>query len=344
MAAVQQAPISPMSAHAYPSVGEDASIHDLTHLSGMTLADFVKEPKIHLVEASPSSSKQRSDSPSMIYSKRSSRASTTKSQLRQTNTILVEMLQSIQTELATHRTIMLDIQHRVSHLEHESDASVNNDASQATLRALEGRDVPSKRNSKLLAPEASHWWQACQNFASNAEPPISAREFLRTPQRFSGFDFHWEAPNTPPTTPPEVDDLPPLTPASEEGDVSDLESPIRHDILLGEEMTSSTPKIAGPSTEEEHDIKEHTIEFDKKKLPAPPTLQPAPNAKPIVVEKEDMVAAIEPEVMGNHQRYFKGVRSLATYKALLKNKSTDKEHHVLIHFHRRKDVHHLSDA
>lgn len=330
----------------------------------MTLADFTQAPKFHLVEASPSSSKEPVQSPTTMQSKRSSRASasTTKSQLRQTNSILVDMLQNIQNELAAHRTILLNIQNRVSTLEDESNASANDDAPQITLRALEGQDAPSKRNSKLLAPEVTHWWQACQNFASNAEPPMSAREFLKTPQRFSGFDFKWNIPNTPPTTPPDADDIPPLTPASDEGDQSELGSPIGQNVFLGEEISSSSPKIAGPSDEVQDDVLERTLEFDAKKLPSPPALQPAPGAKATVVEHSDLVSAIEPELVSNPQRYFKGVRSLATYKALLKHKPSEKgkfhflhwrlyladdiypEHHVLIHFHRRKDVDHLRAA
>ncbi|KAL1596482.1 hypothetical protein SLS60_009128 [Paraconiothyrium brasiliense] len=327
MATIQQAPVSSQPGHMSPLVVDDPSNNHVTHLSGMTLADFTtQEPKFHLDGASPSSSKQQLQSPSTmnLTSKRSSRASasTTKSELRQTNSVLVDMLQNIQNELATHRKILLNIQNRVSTLEHDSIASAH-DVPQTTLRALEGHDAQSKRDSKLLAPEASHWWQACQNFASNAEPPISAREFLKTPQRFSGFDFTWNVPNTPPTTPPNVDDIPPLSPASEKSDDSELLSPIGQNIFLGE-ISSSPPKIAGPSDEVDVDIMEHSVEFDVRNLPAPPALQPAPGAKPTVVENEDLVAAIEPKIIGNPQRYFKGVKSLTTYRALLKHKASEK--------------------
>ncbi|KAF2440089.1 hypothetical protein P171DRAFT_525102 [Karstenula rhodostoma CBS 690.94] len=346
MAAIQQAPVLSMPGYKSPS-DNNTSINHMTHLSGMALAEFVTEPKIHLVEASPSSSKQPMQSPSMdLSSKRSSRASasTTKSQLRQTNCILVDMLQNIQNELAAHRTILLNIQNRVSTLEGESNTSANNDAPQATLRTLEVQDAPPKRNSRLLAPELSSWWQACQTFASNAEPPMSAGEFLKTPHRFSGFDLKWEVPSTPLVTPPDVDDIPSLTPTSEEGDHSELGSPLGQNVFLGEEISAFTPQIAGPGDEAGVDITGRTVEFDVKRLPAPPALQPAPCAKPSVMGNEDVVTAIEPELVGNRQRYFKGVRSLATYKALLKHKPSENEHHVLIHFHRRKDVEHLRAA
>lgn len=241
------------------------------------------------------------------------------------------MLQNIQTELVAHRTIMLDIQHRVSHLEHESDASVVNDEPQAALRALEGQP-PSLPNIKLLAPEASNWWKACQNFARNSEPPISATEFLRTPQRFSGFDFQWGKPNTPPDSPPQVEDLPPLTPTSEEGDQTDVDTPIRHDIQVGEEIAVPSPKIEAPAIELVDDIKEHTVEIDKHKMPRAPLLQPAPVAKVIVADPEETTPGVEaeielklePELVGNPHRFYKGVRSLITYKAFMKQKSTDK--------------------
>lgn len=234
------------------------------------------------------------------------------------------MLQNIQIELAAHRKILLNIQNRVSTLEDESTATVNNDAPQLTLCVPEGEDNTSTRNSNLLAPEASSLWQACQTFASNVQPPISAREFLKTPQRFSGFDFKWELPETPPFTPPDVYDVPPLTTTSEEGEHSELGSPFGQNVLLGEEISSSTPQVAGPSHEEGVDIVERTVEFDARKLPVPLALQPAPSARATVVDKGRMVAADEPELVGNSQRYFKGVKSLVTYKALLKQKSSDK--------------------
>lgn len=324
MTSVLEAPVSPMSAYAYPSVHDAASKMDITHLSGATMADLIMEPKIHLVNASPATSKCAS----MISSKRVSVASqsTTKSALRQSNQLLIEMLQNIQVELAAHRTIMLDIQHRVSHLEHESNASVN-DAPSAALRVLEGHKDASRRNSRLVPPEGRAWWEACQNFARNAEPPLSATEFLRTPKRFSGIDWQYGVPsakpNTPPATPPDVDDLPPLTPTSEEDDHYYVPTPYPHDIELDdEEVVASTPKM--DESVYEDDIKEHTVEVNKKKLPTPPILQPPPGGKPIPVNKEEVITAIAPGPVSNTQRYYKGVKSLATYKAVMKHKPSEK--------------------
>jgi hypothetical protein len=369
-AIMDSSPLSSMSDHVYPEIHDDSSKLDMTHLSGMTMADFFntestgKEPQINLIHPSPPIS-QRS---SMMDSKRASTSttSTTKSQLRQTNQVLIQMLNSIQSELAAHRTIMLDIQHRVSHLEYESNASVNgSETPQAALQALEGSKSASRRSSKMVPAEGKAWWEACQNYARNAEPPMSAREFLRTPVRYSGFDFAFGIPIevTPPATPPSVDDLPPLTPTSEDGDGegSDLGTPVRHDISFGEDVLASTPKMEHMALETQVDIQEQTVEVAKGKMPAPPLLQPPPSGKPVLVEKEEeVVAAIEPEISTNQHRLYKGVRSLATYKALLRNKNSEKgksvsplcrldvantriEHHVLIHFHRKADLKHLDD-
>jgi hypothetical protein len=311
--------------HVHPTIHDDSSKLDMSHLSGMTIAEFNKEPQINLIHPSPSGS-QRS---SMMNLKRASVAttSTTKSQLRQTNNILIHMLNNIQTELAAHRTIMLDIQHRVSHLEHESSASVGIDTPRAALLTLEGNRDASRRSSKLVPQEGRTWWEACQNYARNAEPPISAREFLRTPVRHSGFDFQFSdrfQANNPPATPPAVDDLPPLTPTSEEGGSSEFGTPTRHDISLGEELLTSTPTTEKTDAEIETDIQEHIVEVTKGKMPAPPTLQPPPGVKPVLVEKKEVVASIEPEISTYQYRHYKGIRSLATYRALMKNKTTNK--------------------
>jgi hypothetical protein len=326
-------PLSPMSDHIEPQIHiDDSSKVDMTHLSGMTMAEFTtgKDPQINLIRPSPPIS-QRS---SMMDSKRASTAtaSTTKSQLRQTNQVLIHMLNNIQSELAAHRTIMLDIQHRVSHLEYESNAS--NNTPRAALQVLEGSKDASRRSSKLVPPEGRTWWEACQNYARNAEPPISAREFLRTPVRYSGFDFQFGVPfeATPPATPPSVKDLPPLTPTSADGD-SECGSPVRHDIMLGENVSSST-QMEPMALNIQTDIQEQTVEVAKNKMPVAPLLQPPPSGKPVLVQRE-VVSAVEPELSSNRHRYYKGVRSLATYKALLKNKSSDKgKHKHLFNFER----------
>ena len=319
-----------MPTQAFPLVDADASINHKTHLSGMTLADFTKDPKIDILESIPFAPEQlESTDTTSTPSKRFSQASTstTKSELRQTNSVLVEMLQNIQTELAAHRAILLNIQNRVTTLESDSTASsgtsLNEHTPHVTFHVPSGHNAALKRNSNRLAPEAAEWWRTCQNFASNAEPPISAREFLRTPHRFSGFDFKWGTIDTPPSSPPSVEDLPPLTPTSEHGESSGFGSPLDQNVFLGEEVASD-PRIVGPVDDLEAGIKERTVEFDQRKLPAVPTLQPAPGAKPTLVRSETTVSATEPEFVEHSHRFFRGVRSLVTYKALLKQKSSGK--------------------
>ena len=198
-------------------------------------------------------------------------------------------------------------------------------------------------------------WQACQAFARNSEPPISATEFLRTPNRLSGFEFEWplgpavQRQATPPITPPQIDELPPLTPASDEGDGSDhsdLDTPTRHDIFVGEEMETASHSLYS-DTEISEQITGQEVEFDKTRMPMPPVLMPAPSGKNVTEteEKEAAVATAEPMVQivtpvesgevlepvveveergENPMRYYKGVKSLSTFEALLKHKSTEK--------------------
>ncbi|KAF2708005.1 hypothetical protein K504DRAFT_503192 [Pleomassaria siparia CBS 279.74] len=355
MATILETPISPMSpmaAHAYPSLyhgrtkdTKHMSPVDLSHLSGATIADLIIEPSFSIMSASGSISQAASNRSSMGVSKRCSVASTTKSSLRHSNHLLVQMLQNITNELSTQRSIMLDIQHRVSHLEHES---VNNDPPMSALRALEDRR--SKPNNGLAAPESQTWWEACQNFARNSEEPLSAKEFLRTPKRFSGFDWNFgPAPgpglksqmNTPPATPPEVEDLPPLTPTSEgQGDDSDFHMPSTWDVEVNvEEMHGHVPEIK--DVEFDVDIKEHTVEVNKENMPAAPVLLPAPVGKALSLQSHEVVNAIQP--LDNPRRYYMGIKSLRTYKALMKNTKSEKEHYVLIHFHKRADLKHLED-
>ncbi|KAF2013891.1 hypothetical protein BU24DRAFT_424923 [Aaosphaeria arxii CBS 175.79] len=329
-------PLSFEPAHVYPTEDCISPDMDMSHLSGATMADLTAaytEPKIQVISASPNGSKHSTKS--RMSSNRCSVASTTKSELRRSNHLLIEMLQNIQAELTTHRTILLDVQHRVTHLENESVASLHDDEPLiSALQRLEGR--ASKRNSTMVPPpESQSWWQACQNFAHNSDTPMSANEFLKTPVRFSGLGWEYGVPtrpHTPPLSPPEVDDIPALTPTSEHEEHSDDDTPrkLQHkdnDAVVSE-VRSATPHITEGN--DDYDVKEHTVEVDKRNMPPPPNILPAPAGK--------SVAAVEDRPAINPHRYFRGVRSLATYKAVMKNRSTDKEHHVLIHFHKRGEL------
>ncbi|KAF2002067.1 hypothetical protein P154DRAFT_521225 [Amniculicola lignicola CBS 123094] len=337
MAAMLQSPIS--STFAHTAIHDAVSKSHMTHLSGATMNEVMgaSEPSVHLVTNFNPAFSRRSSAINM-QSNRVSVASTTKSQLRQSNQILVEMLQSIQSELAAHRTIMLDIQHRVSKVEQNHYVGPPNQHQLSRFYQIE--DHRSRRSSRLL-PETREWWQACQNFAKNCDPPMSAREFLRSPTPLSAFDWPYN-PSTAHSkdnleSTPEVDDVPPLTPTSEDGDAdtTEIDTPKLQraqqtrlqripsdDVKIGLVRTT-TPKTTTPDTVS--DIKEQTVTLDKgKNLPPPPPLQAAPKAASI--------RSI------NSHRVFKGVKSLATWRVGLRNKNHDKEHTVLIHFHRRGEV------
>jgi hypothetical protein len=152
---------------------------------------------------------------------------------------------------------------------------------------------------------------------------MSAKEFLRTPRRFSGFDWKYgPAPSrgsyTPPATPPTVDEVPPLTPTSEEeGDHADLHTPTKHNIKIQVDEQEVTLK----STDIEVNIREHTVEVDKKNMPPAPVLLPPPAGKPVSTIPEVPVAA---QVLVNSERFYKGIKSATTYRALMKNTKSDK--------------------
>ena len=156
--------ISSLPPRFHPLIHENQSTMDISHLSGATMTDLTVDPKIHVIAASEAGSKRTSMD--KASSKRCSVASTTKSELRRSNNLLVEMLQNIQAELATHRTIMLDIQQRVSHLEHEAKESPvkphNQTPHKAALHALEANSSPQKKSTLVVPPESQFWWQTCK--------------------------------------------------------------------------------------------------------------------------------------------------------------------------------------
>ncbi|KAL6702790.1 hypothetical protein ACN47E_000926 [Coniothyrium glycines] len=211
--------------------------------------------------------------------RRSSSVSTSKSHLRESNNTLTEMLDSVQKELTIHRTIMLDMQSRIVHIErlsHLSTSSRHNPNSR-------GRPRNPRRCSLTLESQA--WWEACQNFAHNCDTPFNAAEFLRTPRRFSGFDFDLEAEVqgkkhcTTPTAPPELEDVPALTPASDMDERDErVDTPETHVKLQEKENRGHdrAPELA--PRHDTTDILERVVSFNKLRIPPPPILQSPPRS------------------------------------------------------------------
>ncbi|KAH7377340.1 hypothetical protein BKA66DRAFT_588925 [Pyrenochaeta sp. MPI-SDFR-AT-0127] len=330
MATFLKSPMSPSSLQTF-SFHAGTAKNDTTHLSGATMLDFSNGREAYLATADTS--------PSEAFnldqqSRRSSYASTTKSQLRHSNHTLIEMLQNIQTELTAHRSIMLDIQSRVSNLEHTT--RVDNKEGSVRLPEINEVQLPPIKRTSNLTRESQAWWESCQNFAHNCDTPFNVNEFLKTPRRFSGFDFNFEAmkakQGTPPMT-PEVDDIPGLTPASDRDEHSDADT---HEDLA-QPFTDARFPTSDPTLgngDDGSDIVERIVEFDKIKIPMPPLLQSPPRSlrskSASILSPEEGITALPdlppppPPVAETSQRYYKGIKSLFTYKALLRNRTSDK--------------------
>ncbi|CAO2649826.1 Nn.00g011180.m01.CDS01 [Neocucurbitaria sp. VM-36] len=340
MATFLSSPISPSSLYIFSS-RESTSNDDITHLSGETDLDSSTLPEAYL--ETPNTSPNMCSKPTMT-SKRSSYASTTKSDLRQSNYALRQMFQNIQGELAAYRSIMLNIQSRVSNLEKAASADNQADGPHNTL---DTQDCPTSHTSI----ESQTWWEACQNFARNCDTPFSANEFLKTPRRFSGFDFHFDAfksskPHTPPVTPEAANITQDLTSASNRG--SGEQSNLSPNNAT-HSPPSSDPQLR--SREQGSDILERILEFDKIKIPLPPVLQSPPRSlrsksASVLSEEANNVTALPelpaapletapPAAVETPQRSYKGIKSLFTYKALLKSKVPEKEYQGRMHFYRK---------
>ncbi|KAF2996214.1 hypothetical protein E8E13_002291 [Curvularia kusanoi] len=254
--------------------------------------------------------------------KRVSYSSVTKSELRQSNHQLFEMLQDVQTELATHRTLLADIQSRLSFLEHDAPTMVDE---LMTTPIVGGEKIaaptrappppPPRRPSSLIAPglERQSWWQACQNFAENCDTPFSAQEFLgkdaQTP--FDDFDFHFGGLATgegvvqrpeEATLVLDIEEVPALSPSLSQrrGSDADAEEPAPGRQSC-ESMESENPSIfseGAPRTsgltfddrEELDNIIEQIVEFKKPATLPPLLLHPPPTSRASLLSVEEITA------------------------------------------------------
>lgn len=211
-------------------------------------------------------------------SNHSSFASISKSQLRQTNNTLIDMLQVMQSELEAHRSIMLNIQSRLSNLEHAPAPT-----SVPYLTASPFDILDEKYEEGRISSEGRKWWDVCKTFAHNCDTPFSASEFFRTPRHSLGFEFGFSPTKSRPPT---------LRTQSTSHDLSSPVSAIRSSVALPEDdgifqplyvgAAKSAPQVPRPpkqaSMQEKSDIIEHVIFFDKLHVPAPPILASPPRS------------------------------------------------------------------
>jgi len=297
-----------------------------------------------------------------MSTKRASYASTTKSELRNSNQQMFEMLQSVQTELATHRTILADIQSRLSFLEHDAPTMVESCAPELLSPVVDELKPPQrappppppKRASLVIPPgrESQSWWQMCQKFAENCDTPCDPQEFLgKTPSCFDDFDFHFGGlPTTDsvrPATPVdlEIDNVPGLSPTSERHSSGDAEVEIEAGESVAPERLSSEsvesrspsivsegqPRLSGLTMEhcEEIDnIIEQVVEFKKPAALPPLLLHPPRSARTVSRPSVEEITALPDcapvvEDFTAPQQHRKGIRSISTKWASLKGRTNE---------------------
>ncbi|CAE7030524.1 hypothetical protein PTTW11_04570 [Pyrenophora teres f. teres] len=305
------------------------------NLSGATMLDLISGPEGTIAAAY---NEATTPTKSTSRSKRPSSASATKSQLRQTNRTLLEIVQNIQAELAFQREAMLDMQTRIYHLEtgpcnHVANTTTNDiELSPPKLpprKRAEIRTKPVKSSTR----EAPRRRDAHQKHGERRGGTNKEGAFWKSPTRFSGFNFNFDLLETVPTDAPEVLQLSPPVPDKEE----------QHDpFTSGKRKT--TPRITrvltGEPTAMYHDvvsdIREHVIDFDRVRTPVPPILQTPPrssrsklntaNTANTTHSRDDEITALPqvPVAMPSptiqetpHHR--KGIKSLFMYRTFSKS-------------------------
>ncbi|KAH7092598.1 hypothetical protein FB567DRAFT_241171 [Paraphoma chrysanthemicola] len=195
------------------------------------------------------------------------RASTT------SNQELYEILQNIEKELATNRSIMLDIQSRLSLLEQRTGNSP------ALVKSVTG--VQHSQNQRTLrSPERKTWWDVYQSFLDSCDTPHSIHEPVKRPKNFSGFQFDFECSDYKRKTssaPPDVGDVPDLTPTSERPSSTRPAPPntSKIDPRHGYTEPNSMPR----DNRGQNDIVEHVVAVDRLMIPKPPLLQSPPRSR-----------------------------------------------------------------
>jgi hypothetical protein len=300
------------------------------NLSGATMLDLLSGPEGSIVAAYETSGvHQRSSKP-----RRSSQTSITKSQLRQTNRNLVEIIHNVQTELAIQREAMLDMQKRILQLESTSEIYTQDFTPRHSVADHHKRSQIG--SAERVTRETQRRWDAYQNDVDMLGPPLVAQEFWKSPSRFSGFNFNFDLLETMPKSlrsAPGVDDVPSLTP--------DNQPEVYHPEVYTPGHRRIPPKItriktSNPTTmyhDAVSDIREHVIEFDKIRIPMPPKLQTPPRSSrsklTSMYSRDDEITAL-PQIpfqpataTSSSHRTIMGIKSLLLYRSSSRSQKSD---------------------
>ncbi|KAG9194347.1 hypothetical protein G6011_04382 [Alternaria panax] len=324
MATFLNSPNTPALAHTFYH-DDNVSRSHKANLSGATMLDLLSGPEGSIAAAYESSSTHQRPS----KSRRTSQTSITKSQLRQTNRTLIEIVHSVQAELATQREAMLDMQTRIIQLENTSQIKTQDFAPRHTIAGHRRRS--QIRSKEGASRETQRQWDAFQKDVDMLCPPIIANEFWKSPSRFSGFNFNFDLLETKPKSvppPPDVDDVPDLTPDEQPEAYTPGHRRIPPRI--------TRIRTADPTTmyhDAVSDIREHIIEFDKIKIPMPPKLQTPPRSVRSKLasmhSRDDEITAL-PQIpvlptstTRSSHRSIMNIKSLLMYRTSSRSQKTD---------------------
>ncbi|EUC50688.1 hypothetical protein COCMIDRAFT_81394 [Bipolaris oryzae ATCC 44560] len=259
------------------------------NLSGATMLDLLSG-----TEGSIAAAYQTSHSkPHPSRPNRPSDVSSSKNELRQTNRMLVEIVQNAQLELATQRQTMLDMQSRILQLEHvlyKSNSSTPESFASTTTTATTQRATSQTKpvEEKILVNSAAQ-----HQASSLSVTPTNKPEFWKSPSRFSGFNFNFDlletqkqqrqqqqqkhTPETPQVYKPS---RPPAPPAKSPRNTTTQNAPHHNHIhrTLTKKSSEAT-LLTRPSPSHDtpaSDIKEHIVEYEHVKIPFPPLLHSPP--------------------------------------------------------------------
>ncbi|KAI1509470.1 hypothetical protein L13192_04326 [Pyrenophora tritici-repentis] len=307
------------------------------NLSGATMLDLISGPEGTIAAAY---NEATTPTKPTSRSKRVPNFSATKSQLRQTNRTLLEIVQNIQAELAFQREAMLDMQTRIYHLETRPCNHVSNNTSHDI--ELSPPKLPSRKRSEIRAKpvksttrETPRRRDAHQKHGEKRGATNKEGAFWKSPTRFSGFNFNFDLLETVPSSrdAPEVIPVSPPVPEKDE----------QHDPFASGGKRKTTPRITrvltGEPTAMYHDvvsdIREHVIDFDRVRTPIPPILQSPPRSSRSKLNtantattnsRDDEITALPqvpvlapPSSMDEPQHHRKGIKSLFMYRTFSKS-------------------------